>query len=285
MVDTIIANLSEHQFRTITRGLLAASAPGVTDMFKRVTLQQISDLPRSVPQFFPKGIVADEFYEWQKTYRCIMGCGNGLDAVKRITEMILQLATVIPTSQNSSLPPSLERLSLGNLVASETVEILHTLTEPLVTVNNDLVQCITAIENELLSEGHRKLTEVEKQILEGLRKNLVEISEVWDPSQDFVLQLGLSGVCRLLGKPLPELPAICPSRNTDQRGEALTRKHLPTFKLGKATVPRVFMGLWQFSSPLWGSAKFSDIDRDFRKHFDAGFTAYGQLFQRFFSPS
>jgi len=34
------------------------------------------------------------------------------------------------------------------------------------------------------------------------------------------------------------------------------------------------MGLWQFSSPAWGTAPTSKIKRHFRKHIDAGFTAY-----------
>ncbi|PGH14761.1 hypothetical protein AJ80_05805 [Polytolypa hystricis UAMH7299] len=47
-----------------------------------------------------------------------------------------------------------------------------------------------------------------------------------------------------------------------------------TFQLGPFTVPRLFMGLWQLSSPAWGAASRSKMLREFQKHVDAGFTAF-----------
>lgn len=46
-------------------------------------------------------------------------------------------------------------------------------------------------------------------------------------------------------------------------------------QFGDAVIPRIFMGLWQFSSPAWGTASEGKIRRDFRKHVYAGFVAYG----------
>ncbi|RDW84490.1 hypothetical protein BP6252_02080 [Coleophoma cylindrospora] len=49
---------------------------------------------------------------------------------------------------------------------------------------------------------------------------------------------------------------------------------IETFQLGPHTVPRVFGGLWQMSSPAWGTAPRSKIIKQFKKHVDAGFTAF-----------
>ena len=51
---------------------------------------------------------------------------------------------------------------------------------------------------------------------------------------------------------------------------------IETFQLGPFVVPRLFAGLWQLSSPAWGSATRSEMLRQFQKHVDAGFTAFGE---------
>ncbi|KAI1926895.1 hypothetical protein LOZ64_000025 [Ophidiomyces ophidiicola] len=47
-----------------------------------------------------------------------------------------------------------------------------------------------------------------------------------------------------------------------------------TFVLAGRAVPRLFVGLWQLSSPAWGSAPRSRILADFARYVDAGFTAF-----------
>ncbi|KAL3419512.1 aldo/keto reductase [Phlyctema vagabunda] len=49
---------------------------------------------------------------------------------------------------------------------------------------------------------------------------------------------------------------------------------IETFQLGPHIVPRVFGGLWQMSSPAWGTAPRSKIIKQFNKHVNAGFTAF-----------
>ncbi|KAG8802555.1 hypothetical protein FRC17_006384, partial [Serendipita sp. 399] len=39
-------------------------------------------------------------------------------------------------------------------------------------------------------------------------------------------------------------------------------------------VPRIWTGLWQLSSPAWGTAPAARIRREMRKHVDKGFTAF-----------
>lgn len=54
-----------------------------------------------------------------------------------------------------------------------------------------------------------------------------------------------------------------------------------TFKLNvnclTVDVPRVWTGLWQLSSPAWGTAPAARIRREMRKHVDKGFVAFGEL--------
>ncbi len=42
-------------------------------------------------------------------------------------------------------------------------------------------------------------------------------------------------------------------------------------------VPRLWTGLWQLSSPAWGTAPAARIRREMRKHVDRGFVAFGTL--------
>ncbi|KAF8512092.1 Aldo/keto reductase [Hysterangium stoloniferum] len=47
-----------------------------------------------------------------------------------------------------------------------------------------------------------------------------------------------------------------------------------TVRLGPLTVPRLFNGLWQLSSPAWGTAPVSKIRQEMKRYFDAGYTAF-----------
>jgi hypothetical protein len=50
-------------------------------------------------------------------------------------------------------------------------------------------------------------------------------------------------------------------------------------------VPRVWTGLWQLSSPAWGTAPAARIRREMRKHVDKGFLAFGEYPVLFSPPS
>ncbi|KAI5307279.1 hypothetical protein KEM56_001090 [Ascosphaera pollenicola] len=47
-----------------------------------------------------------------------------------------------------------------------------------------------------------------------------------------------------------------------------------SWRLGPFTVPRLFTGLWQLSSPAWGTASRSRMLKHFEKHVKEGFTAF-----------
>ncbi|KAF8737815.1 aldo kereductase, partial [Rhizoctonia solani] len=50
---------------------------------------------------------------------------------------------------------------------------------------------------------------------------------------------------------------------------------LETTVLGPFTVPRVWTGLWQLSSPAWGTAPSGKIKREMARHVAEGYTAFG----------
>lgn len=51
---------------------------------------------------------------------------------------------------------------------------------------------------------------------------------------------------------------------------------LETTALGPFVVPRVWNGLWQLSSPAWGTAPAGRIKREMTRHMKEGYTAFGQ---------
>lgn len=68
---------------------------------------------------------------------------------------------------------------------------------------------------------------------------------------------------------------------------ATTRSnHIEEFQLGPFKAPRIFTGLWQTSSAAWGTASKPKIFRQFQRHVDCGFTAFGMMiFATFLSSS
>jgi len=49
------------------------------------------------------------------------------------------------------------------------------------------------------------------------------------------------------------------------------------YNIGPLTVPRVWVGLWQLSSPAWGTAPASKIRAEMTRHMQHGFTTFGEL--------
>jgi len=49
-----------------------------------------------------------------------------------------------------------------------------------------------------------------------------------------------------------------------------------TTRLGDLVVPRLFIGLWQLSSPSWGTAPATRVRREMLRHVRAGYNAFGQ---------
>lgn len=139
-------------------------------------------------------------------------------------------------------------------------------------VDGDIIQAITAVQKTLFVEsGSRQLTETEKVPLEALLKSLIACKAAWGKnSLPFVLERGLEAAIDLVNPAL----ASAPVGNNEFFSEKAPRAISETFEMADVRLPRVFSGLWQLSSPAWGSAPRSKIMQQFSKHVESGLTAF-----------
>lgn len=266
MTDTIIANMPPDGLRTILRGLLGVD-PKVTAKLNELAVNYLNATrPSSYPQLFECGQfpeVTSTFDGFRNRYRCLMGCGLGFSSMEHLVEVIRQVQ------------------AMGLL---EEKDIPESFMDILAIVDGDIVQSVTAVQKELLTtSGFRVISAQESQTIDNLRSLLIECKEQAEHlDQDFAFDRGLSRIRKQCG----ELSADLRRKNAVVYKNPSTSDKKPNkierVQLGKSLVPRIFMGLWQFSSPAWGTASTSKIHKDFRKHVDAGYTAYG-MFPRFLS--
>jgi hypothetical protein len=162
-------------------------------------------------------------------------------------------------------------------------DISESLMDVLAVVDADVVQSVTAVQKELLTNtGTRKMTSGEVGIAENLLIGLVECKlQTEQLGYEFPFERGLSRIQKLEG--MPRLASSSQESQVTIKPTAIPEactNSIERFQLGNSLVPRMFMGLWQFSSPAWGTASKSKINKHFRKHVDAGFTAYGALYEK-----
>lgn len=147
--------------------------------------------------------------------------------------------------------------------------------DTLVVIDGDVVQAVTALQKALLSSsGIRVMTEDELKVVTELKESLNACRESANlQKHDFYFERGLFTLEKLIGTSDDVSDSqICPV--VESIPFISSPSLLEKVKLGSSEVPRMFMGLWQFSSPAWGSASKSKINQDFRKHVDAGLIAY-----------
>lgn len=258
MVDTIIANLPSDALRPILRSLLGVDAK-VAPAFQSLATKFLeSTKPTSLPVFFKpeRNEVTPELHEFQKRYRCLMGCGKGFESLQAITEVIRQA----------------QKLDVTTTKLEETTENMITV------IDSDIVQAVTALHKQLsTASGSRALTKDEEVIIQDLQDAI-------DSCDNHFAQAGYSNqfgrasstLSTFLGhdeKTKDCISSVGESRHYQYKPSSSS---IETTTLGEVVVSRMFMGLWQFSSPAWGSASYSNIHKDFRKHVDAGFVAYGK---------
>ena len=184
-----------------------------------------------------------------------MGCGRGFETLRSLTDVIGQT----------------QELGWHSLDDES-----KTFLDVLASIDSDLVQAVTAVQKELnTSAGMRSMKNAEAQTMDKLTSVLLEFkADALSFGCDLPFQRGLS---RLEMLQALRLSASAHSQTqTTVRAFSPITSHLEMVKLGDASVPRMFMGLWQFSSPAWGTASRSNINRDFQKHVDAGLIAYGK---------
>ncbi|KAI0146836.1 aldo/keto reductase [Xylariaceae sp. FL1272] len=250
MTDTIINNMSPDGLRIITRSILA-SHPEITATFETETRNYIKAtvLP-SIENQSPQTDAA-RLKTKQQTLRCMLGCGLCYSA--------LPLAAGLATQafQLDQKPLGLSEADACSLWAS---------------IDGDIVQAITAVQKTLfIPTGARELLDEERAVLRKLHDSLESCHTfAQKTTAEFPYSRALSATGSLLGLPPLEDMNSYPELNGIDAPLGISE----TFELKGRTLPRLFLGLWQLSSPAWGSASTSKILTQFANYTKKGFTAF-----------
>ncbi|KAH7882585.1 hypothetical protein F5I97DRAFT_1906371 [Phlebopus sp. FC_14] len=73
---------------------------------------------------------------------------------------------------------------------------------------------------------------------------------------------------------------LSPPASPSHRNMSHSRSPLPeteTFRLGPLVAPRIWVGLWQLSSPAWGSASAAKVREAMTRHVELGYTAFDMV--------
>ncbi|CZS99542.1 uncharacterized protein RCO7_07887 [Rhynchosporium graminicola] len=256
MTDTVIANLPPDALRSIVRGLLGFEQ-NLTLHFHDLAAKYLSEtkpLLSAPSKLFSKSstslVPTESFFETQSRVRCLMGCGFGFESIRTLTDVLQEFTSnfskkIVPDDQ------------LLNFLAS---------------IDGDIVQAVTAVQKELLTvSGVRAMAASEQDIIKSLKETLRSWSSLQAKEQlRFAFARGMNRLAEFDGGEI-----ALPQKKQVISQPLVPRNHISeTVHLGSLEVPRIFAGLWQFSSPAWGTASRAQINTDFRKHVDAGFTAY-----------
>ncbi|KAG5761210.1 hypothetical protein H9Q72_010686 [Fusarium xylarioides] len=146
--------------------------------------------------------------------------------------------------------------------------------DSLLALDGDLVQAMTAVTKKLaVSSGARALSPTEQNIIQGLFESLAQCQQMLKGTgMDFPYGRGMLTTTNILGIALPESPEARLSKVPSDIARPPLAKE--TFQLGDRKLPCIFSGLWQMSSPAWGSAQMSKIIEGFSTHVQNGFTAF-----------
>ncbi|TVY50926.1 hypothetical protein LCER1_G006849 [Lachnellula cervina] len=132
------------------------------------------------------------------------------------------------------------------LVRPEKKLIQESLMDLFAVVDADVVQSVTAVQKELLTTtGNREMTGKENAIVHSLLNDLIACKQQAEQlGQEFPFERGLSRIHKMEG-----MPTIASSQQVHefilppgyiQEARPNLIEHI---KLGKSTVPRMFMGL------------------------------------------
>lgn len=251
MTDTIIKNLPADGLRMIVRSLLATH-PEITGTFEAETRRYVQEtaLPAA------SRAIARADAQWldstRNTVRCMVGCGLCYQALP--------------------LAGDLAKIAL-DLSLQGNEEEKAWASDSRASIDGDIVQAITAVQKTLLvPSGVRELTEDELSLVQGLHQVLMD-GRRWaaHASMDSPYSRALAATSGLLG-----LSAEQEWEQVNDLGETgdAPLESPETFTLNGRKLPRVFSGLWQLSSPAWGSAPTAKILSQFVKHVRGGFTAF-----------
>lgn len=189
----------------------------------------------------------------QNIVRCMIGSAMVFDSLPLLTE----LASSAAQSSSEVSGPHTEH----------TYALLS-------SIDGDLVQAMTAVEKALMtSTGTRTLTQQERQSIMNLHDKLNRAETVSGLTGN-PYSRGLNAVAGILGITVHSSQLVDDHVLVNQLSCPAPPRATETFRLGDSILPRIFSGLWQLSSPAWGSASASKINDQFNKHIQSGFTAF-----------
>ena len=251
MTDTIITNMPLDGLRTIMRAILA-SQPQITANFEQESRRYMQHAAETYSNKATENTL-ENTKKRQQTIRCMIGCGMCQQSLRLLCELALQAVALLRVEK-----PSVE-----------AIKEIHSV---LAAIDGDMVQVATAVEKLMLSSapGIEGSLEMASKLYQTLR-------DLQAPTKDLGIEFpysrGLGAMAGLLG----EKTSAFTSQATESLLPAAERPNSEpkeTFELAGRRLPRIFSGLWQLSSPAWGSAPASEIFNQFSLHVSSGFTAF-----------
>lgn len=259
MTDTIIANLPPDALRSIVRTILTTN-PSVTSIFEeqaRKFLKNTAQNPLGKSfQSISHGIEpTTNFTLVQQRIRSTIGCGLVLESLSLLTDVTEELVDLTTPGKE--------------IQSNDTYQCI-------VSLDGDVVQALTAMQKRLFStQGSRELDSDEVLLLQKLRSVLERLSR--PNSREPTFQRSFEVLQNMLYGPKPATNATQLKQISDFKPHVVQiRSSAPieTFSLKAVQLPRLFLGLWQLSSPSWGAASRSQMRTHFLDHMDSGFTAF-----------
>jgi aryl-alcohol dehydrogenase-like predicted oxidoreductase len=260
MTDTIIANLPADALRSVIRVILTTE-PSVTIILEeqtRVYLKQTAHQP--IGQLFQstaEGVAStSNFTSAQQRLRSAIGCG-----------LVLESFPILNRIVNESM----------NLNNGHTVPRSNEFDSCLASVDGDIVQALTAIQKRLSSDsGSRDLNEEEEAAMNSLFDSLLRCLQIWLVSaHDFPFERSTAVLATMLGRE-SGIPTLAYQNGPHQ--DHITKRNIPTsletFRIKDTELPKLFAGLWQLSSPSWGTASQAQMFKQFAEYIAGGFTAF-----------
>lgn len=257
LTDAIIANLPLDGVRSVMRGVLAAQ-PSLTPVFEELTRNYLYE---TASRYNNQAVTAQQadgtfattpaFADLRQRICCMVGCGLCYQSLPLLRDIVNQVASL-----------------------DSSVGLDAALKSQIAAVDGDIIQTLTAIQKTLfVSAGSRDLSESEAQPLQDLLQSLLSCRESWESNrQSFLLQRGLDSTAQLLG---PSRALYTPKPTSIKPSSELPPSTInETFTLDGINLPRIFTGLWQLSSPAWGSAPREKMIEHFSSHVQRGFTAF-----------
>lgn len=258
MTDTIIANLPAEALRSVVRAILTTH-PTITSLFEDQARKHLRNTANEqfgrLFMWTTQGIeTTSDFTLMQQRIRSTIGCGLVLEALPLLTYVIENFAGV-------------EAYGLG--LQEDDLE------RSLAALDGDIVQALTAVQKRLFSkQGSRDLDTDEEALLGKLLKVLSQVQQnavaVRRPSY---FERSIPVLHKMLGEPTMESKSTL-AQSGHHIVEIQTSTPVETFGLKSFELPRLFSGLWQLSSPSWGSASQSQMITQFMEYISNGFTAF-----------